>query len=223
MKAVILAAGVGSRLGKPYPKTLNKLPNGETILGRQIRIFKKYGIDEIYVVVGFKMGLIMESFPEVFYKYNPVYYVTNTSKSLLCALKDMNDDVLWANGDVVFDEEILEQMVNQPGNAVAVNSSKCGEEEVKYKVNEQNFLTAISKQVENAQGEAVGINKISKEDIESFKNALDRCADNDYFEKGLEMLIDEGKNISIVNISDFRCVEVDFEEDWKIATELFTQ
>jgi L-glutamine-phosphate cytidylyltransferase len=223
MKAVILAAGVGSRLGKPYPKTLNKLPNGETILGRQIRIFRKYGIDEIYVVVGFKMGLIMERFPEVFSKYNPVYYVTNTSKSLLCALKDMNDDVLWANVDVVFDEEILEQMVNQPGNAVAVNSSKCGEEEVKYKVNEQNFLTAISKQVENAQGEAVGINKISKEDIESFKNALDRCADNDYFEKGLEMLIDEGKNISIVNILDFRCVEVDFEEDWKIATELFTQ
>ncbi|MCX8131256.1 MAG: phosphocholine cytidylyltransferase family protein [Clostridia bacterium] len=223
MKAVILAAGVGSRLGKPYPKSLNKLPNGETILGRQIRILRKNGINEIYVVVGFKMGLIMESFPEVFYRYNPVYYVTNTSKSLLCAIRDMNDDVLWTNGDVIFDEEIIAHMVNQAGNAIAVNSSKCGEEEVKYKADNKNQLTAISKQVQDAHGEAVGINKISKEDIENFKSALENCSDNDYFEKGIEMLIDNGKKFNIVNISNFKCIEVDFEEDWKIATELFTQ
>ena len=37
MKAIILAAGIGSRLGKPNPKSLTKLSTGETIIGRQIK------------------------------------------------------------------------------------------------------------------------------------------------------------------------------------------
>ena len=69
MKAVILAAGVGSRLGRPFPKSLSLLPDGERILGRQIRIFQQFGINEIFVVVGFKKELIMEEFPQVYYKY----------------------------------------------------------------------------------------------------------------------------------------------------------
>jgi len=222
MRAVILAAGVGSRLGKPYPKSLNKLPSGETILGRQIRILRKNGIKEIYVVVGFKMELIMESFPEVFYKYNPIYYVTNTSKSLLCGIRDIDDDVLWTNGDVIFDEEIIEHMITAKGSTVAVNSSKCGEEEVKYKVNGENILQEISKKVKDADGEAVGINKIAKSDIQDFKATLEKCEDMDYFERGIEFLISQGKQIGILNISGFKCIEVDFEEDWKAATELFT-
>ena len=221
MKAIILAAGVGSRLGKPFPKALNKLPDGESILGRQIRILRKNGIQEIIVVVGFKMNLIMESFPEVFYKYNPIYYVTNTSKSLLCALTDLDDDILWTNGDVVFDEEVIEKMLHTEASAVAVNSSKCSEEEVKYKANPRNFLTHISKLVENPDGEAVGINKMARCDLPHFRRALSEVEDNDYFEKAIEIMLRQGSHIKIVNISDYRCIEVDFDEDWAIATELF--
>src|SRR6056297_2461183 len=101
MKAVLLAAGVGSRLGRPFPKSLVKLPGGERILGRQIRILREKGIRQIFVAVGFKMDLIMEEFPNVYYRYNPFYYITNTSKSLLCILEDLDDDVIWLNGDVI--------------------------------------------------------------------------------------------------------------------------
>ena len=65
MRAIILAAGVGSRLGNPFPKSLSLLPGGERILGRQIRIYRELGIKEITVVVGFKKELIMEEFPQV--------------------------------------------------------------------------------------------------------------------------------------------------------------
>ena len=68
MKAIILAAGVGSRLKRALPKTLSVLPDGDSVIGRQIRILKKFKIHEIYVVVGFKKSLIMEQHPEVFYK-----------------------------------------------------------------------------------------------------------------------------------------------------------
>ena len=159
MRAVILAAGIGSRLGNPFPKSLSMIPGRERILGRQIRILRKFGVREIFVVVGFKKELIMEEFPQVYFRYNPVYYLTNTSKSLLHALEDMDDDVIWANGDVVFDEEVIRRIVDTDGNVVMVDRSECGDEEVKYRTNEHNEIIEISKTVVNGEGEAVGINR----------------------------------------------------------------
>ena len=221
MKAVILAAGVGSRLGQPFPKALSQLPTGERILGRQIRILREHGIKEIIVVVGFKKEFIMEYFPGALYKYNPLFYLTNTSKSLLMGLQDCDEDVLWMNGDVICDEAVINRVLQAPGNAVAVNSAHCGEEEVKYQTDGDGYLKAISKRIKDPQGEAVGVNKISREDIESFRKALDECEEHDYFERGIEILIAQGKRFETVDIFDCRCVEVDFPADWEVAVSLF--
>lgn len=221
MKAVILAAGIGSRLGKKLPKCLTQINNDETIIGRQIRILKENGINEIIAVVGFKKELIMEFYPEIFYKYNPLYSVTNTSKSLLEGLKDLEDDVIWLNGDTVFDDNIIKLMMSYSGNAVAVNRSRCAEEEVKYKTDKDGFITEISKKVKDAEGEAVGINKISKEDINEFKQALLKCNADDYFEKAIEMMVIEGKKFKAIDIGENRCIEIDFNEDLSTAIDLF--
>lgn len=221
MKAVILAAGVGSRLGRPFPKCLSVLPDGERILGRQIRILRQCGVKEIIVVAGFKKELIMEEFPDVYYCYNPVYYITNTSKSLACAIKHLDDDLIWTNGDVVFDEEVIREMVNCKGNAVAVDRKKCGDEEVKYRADQHGLILEISKTVKEPEGEAVGINRVQKSDIPAFLQALTDCQDNDYFEKGLEMLIARGFDFTAKDISAYRCIEVDFEEDLQQALHLF--
>lgn len=223
MKAIILAAGIGSRLSRPFPKSLSVLPYGETILGRQIRLMRELGIKEIIVVVGFKMTLIMEQFPEVYYKYNPDYYITNTSKSLLKAVDDLDEDILWTNGDVVFDKPVLEKFLNEAKDEsrIAVDRKSCGEEEIKYLLNDKGYITEISKQVVNAEGEAVGINIIKQKDLSAYKEALRRCEDQDYFEKGLEFIIDEGANLKPVDVSEHACVEVDFEEDWQFAEKTF--
>ena len=71
--AVILAAGVGSRLGNILPKCLIEFPNKKTILSHQIELLKEIGIKEIVVVVGFKKEIIMEKYPHVVYKYNFLY------------------------------------------------------------------------------------------------------------------------------------------------------
>ena len=223
MKAVILAAGIGSRLSRPFPKSLSVLPYGETILGRQIRLMRELGVEEIIVVVGFKMTLIMEQFPEVFYKYNPDYYITNTSKSLLKAVENLDDDILWTNGDVVFDKPVLKKFLDEAKDEsrIAVDRKSCGEEEIKYLLNDKGYITEISKQVVNAEGEAVGINIVKQKDLDLYKEALRRCEDQDYFEKGLEFIIEEGVNLKPVDVSDHACVEVDFEEDWKFAEKTF--
>ena len=221
MKLVILAAGVGSRLGRPLPKSLSVLPDGNTIIGRQIKYARELGISEIIVVVGFKMNLIMENFPDVFYKYNPFYYITNTSKSLLSAVEHLDDDVLWINGDVVFEKEILQKIIDKEDNIVAVNTSLCGDEEVKYTTDNSGKIIQISKKVENGEGEAVGINKILKKDLNCFKKCLTKCDDSDYFEKGIEYLIEKDVEIKPLNISEYKCMEVDFIEDWNEVLKQF--
>ena len=60
MKIVILAAGIGSRLGNPFPKPLTPLNNGKSIMQMQIEnISSHFNIDDISTVVGFKKNLIM--------------------------------------------------------------------------------------------------------------------------------------------------------------------
>ncbi len=227
MKIIILAAGIGSRLGNPFPKPLTLLQNGKSIMEIQTEnITSKYDIDDINVVVGFKKDLIMERFPELTYIYNPFFDQTNTSKSLLRALKKYkNESVLWFNGDVVFDDlilDILHPHIEANESFVAVNTSKVADEEVKYTLKD-NYIDKLSKEVKNGLGEAVGINFISSKDIKSFIKRLEECNDNDYFEKGLEMAIEhDAICVKPIDISKYSCIEVDFTEDLENANKIFS-
>jgi len=227
MKIGILAAGIGSRLGNPFPKPLTPLNNGKSIMRMQIdNLTEFYNIDDISIVVGFKKDLIMERFPEVTYIYNPFFDRTNTSKSLLKALKKNKDkSVLWLNGDVVFDAQLLKKLtpfISKKQSFVSVNTSKVADEEVKYTLKD-GYISSLSKSVKNGLGEAVGINFIAADDINSFIDRLEECDDNDYFERGLELAIEKDRvKIQAIDISDFDCMEVDFKEDLENANNLFS-
>lgn len=226
MKIVILAAGIGSRLGNPFPKPLTPLKDGQTIMERQIGNLKsRFNQNDIAIVVGFKKDLIMEAFPNQLFIYNPVFDQTNTSKSLLRALiKFRNEPVLWLNGDVVFEVNLIDKLLPfiENGNSfVAVNNSEVGEEEVKYSIDSDGFIKEISKSVSPAVGEAVGINFISSQDIPLLISHLEKCGDNDYFERGIETAI-QNENLKILplDISEFNCLEVDFLEDLNRANKI---
>ena len=225
MEIVILAAGIGSRLGNPFPKPLTPLKDGESIMAKQLKNITAYfDINDVTTVVGFKKDLIMERFPEVNYVYNPFFDRTNTSKSLLQALKKhRGKSVLWFNGDVVFDEKLLSVLQNDIKNHnsfIAVNTSSVADEEVKYTLKD-NYVFELSKEVKNGLGEAVGINFISKNDLDIFITQLENCGDNDYFEKGLEMAIAENSlKVKAIDISMYNCIEVDFKEDLQNANNI---
>jgi len=221
VKAIILAAGIGSRLGNPRPKPLTQLSTGEMIMGRQVEYLQQVvSIDDILAVVGFKKDLIMEEFSEITYVFNNVYDRTNTSKSLLKALRKVRvDDVIWLNGDVVFDPEVLVRVVASETSCMAVNTASVAEEEVKYTVAADGSINEVSKTVVNALGESVGINKIMAKDIPLFIKMLERCENDDYFERGLEFAIESGLKIYPVDVSDVLCIEVDFTEDLEKANQ----
>ena len=221
---VILAAGMGSRLGRDLPKPLTELSDGRTIMQQQHdNIAAAFGNDvTITTVVGYKLEHIIDAFPDVEYVYNEQYDQTNTSKSLLRALKATGKQgVLWMNGDVVFDPQVLVRVagrVHADESFVSVNTSTVSDEEVKYTVDAEGFVVELSKQVQGGLGEAVGINYISSRDKAAFIRQLQRCGDQDYFERGLELAIaHDGLKLEPVDISDLYAVEIDFAEDLERA------
>lgn len=220
VQAVILAAGMGTRLGKPWPKPLTPLVDGRTIMRQQMdNLEKAFGSDlRVMTVIGFKLELIIEAFPDVAYVYNENYDQTNTNRSLLKALRIASDGgVLWMNGDVVFDPAVLERakpLMDAGTSFICVNTSATAEEEVKYTVDADGYVALLSKTVENALGESVGINYISASDRANLIAGLEACADTDYFERGIEIAIEKvGMKVVPLDISDLFAVEVDFEDD----------
>ncbi|MDT3331063.1 MULTISPECIES: phosphocholine cytidylyltransferase family protein [Microbacterium] len=223
-KIVILAAGMGSRLGRSLPKPLTTLNDGRSIMGQQHdNIHAAFGpAAPITTVVGYRAETIVEAFPDVDYVYNDRYDQTNTSKSLLRALKATGKSgVLWMNGDVVFDPRVLGRalaLVEAEQSFVTVNTSKVSDEEVKYTVDAEGNIAELSKTVVGGLGEAVGINYISRADKPALIAQLGNVDNQDYFERGLELAVAEnGLKLRPLDISDLYAVEVDFAEDLERA------
>jgi CDP-glycerol glycerophosphotransferase len=228
VNVVILAAGMGTRLGRPYPKPLTPLADGRSIMRQQLdHLRETFGPQaRITVVVGFKMDLIMEAAADdASFVYNELYDQTNTNKSLLKALRlAPPGGVLWLNGDVVFVPGLLDSLrpqIEAGQSFVAVNTERVADEEVKYTLDGDGFVKELSKNVVGGLGEAVGINYVAPADRDTLIEHLDRCADLDYFERGIETAIAEtGLRVAAVDISGYGCVEVDFEPDLARANQL---
>jgi choline kinase len=220
VQIVILAAGMGSRLGRSLPKPLTVLADGRSIMQQQHdNIFAAFGREaRITTVVGYRAETIVDAFPRVDYVYNDRYDQTNTSKSLLRALAATGrGGVLWLNGDVVFDPRVLGravELVEADRSFVTVNTAKVSDEEVKYTVDAEGFVKDLSKVVVGGLGEAVGINYISSRDKKTLQRQLQRVDDQGYFERGIELAIaHDGMRVEPLDISDLYAVEVDFAED----------
>lgn len=220
VEVAILAAGLGTRLGLQAPKALTPLVNGQCILGRQLDGLRQAFGDgaHIAVVVGFRADQVMAAFPDVRFVYNERFAETNTAKSLLRALRTSPEGgVLWLNGDVVFDAALLDviaPVVAADRSFVCVNTAAVGEEEVKYRVDAQGYVSELSKSVTHAGGEAVGINYIAGADKALLIEHLERCAEQDYFESALESaIVADGMRVLGCDISDYFAVQVDFASD----------
>ncbi len=224
---VILAAGMGSRLGRSLPKPLTKLADGRTIVRQQMdKLDEAFGVGhyDLHIVVGYKREHVMEAVPTATFVHNERFKETNTSKSLKQAFDEVGEGgVLWLNGDVVFDAEILKrarQHLEADQSFVTVNTAAVGEEEVKYTTDAEGWILELSKVVKDGLGEAVGINFISSKDRTSLRARLEEVADQDYFERGIELGIEQdGLKVVPMDVSDLYAVEVDFVEDLSRANQ----
>jgi len=219
-QVVVLAAGMGTRLGRTLPKPLTPLCDGRSIMQQQLDGLRAVLGESVSVtaVVGYRAKAVMRAQSELRFAFNPDYARTNTSQSLLRALRSsLPGGVLWLNGDVVFDPAVLEltlPFLRADESFVCVDTASVADEEVKYTLDADGYIAELSKTVVGGLGEAVGINYVSAADKPVLIEHLARCADQDYFERGMETAIQHaGVRFRPIDISAYRATEVDMPED----------
>ncbi len=112
LKAIIIAAGTGSRLSpltNERPKCLLEV-GGKTILERAIESLKENGVERIAVVRGYLGHLI--DYPDVTYYENPRFKENNVLGSLFCAEDEMDDDFIVSYSDIVYSSAIVARLVS---------------------------------------------------------------------------------------------------------------
>lgn len=236
-EAVILAAGVGSRL-RPLtddkPKALVNV-SGASILERAVQALMAHGVERLVVATGYREEAIRRALDgvgiEVVYRRNPHYETTQNSVSLACCRDVLSGAAFFKlDGDLLFDSAILRQLDASTGIlAVAVDrSAALDPEAMKVQIATDGRIVAFGKgiPVASAAGESIGIERISAAASAPLFDELEAAGakgeTNLYYEDVYSRLIQRGAlQASLVDVSDLRWCEVDSKVDLERAERLF--
>ena len=234
MKAIIFNSGIGRRMGsltKDRPKCMVELYNGETIFERQIRILSSCGINEFIVTTGpYKEQLvdIANNYKDLKFTFveNTNYKNTNYIVSMNNCYDLLNDDVLLLHGDLVFNKELINKVINNKNKSVCLYNEikKLPEKDFKARFY-NNILKQVSISIFDEDCYAFQpLYKLRKRDIETWKKKVKEFVENGqinvYAENALNEIADE---ISIIGMSykDDYIEEIDNEEDYnRVSNEL---
>ena len=237
MKAIILAAGIGSRL---RPLTENKPKSmvgvaGKPILKHQIDAYIKAGVTDIGVVVGYcgesiREYLMHEKNVNIHFFENKEYENTNNMYSLWLA-KDFvkRESFYLSNADVVFSDNILALNKNDE-SMIFVDKGVYNDESMKVSLNASNRINHISKKVvrEFSYAASIDVYRFNKEDGEILLNHVEELIVEkkklkDWTEVALNNLFEEGRiNPVPVDIESRKWVEIDNYDDLAEADKLFS-
>jgi choline kinase len=223
MRAVIMAAGVGSRIQgliHNKPKCLIEA-RGQSLISRTVELLQRKGIDDITVITGYKSEQIRrEVGTQVRYFDNPFYRVTNSIASLWLAKDLLDDDLILMNADLYFEEEVLDIALAQEDHAVMLSdSSRIEDADFRFGV-EGRCIRKTGNKLTNAETdcEYVGIVRISKSFIGTFKNRLEQMVSgrdmNNWWEGVLYSFIEESMDIFHVDVMGTFWTEVDTPDDY---------
>jgi choline kinase len=185
MKAIILSAGQGSRLGHMVddkPKCLIDF-NGRTLLDRQLDTLAATGVDEAVVVTGFHDDLVQEAIaarpggPNVRTVFNPFFKVADNTGSLYMAREELSGDCLVWNGDTLVSKALMAKAVgnDRGGICVTIDRKDDGYDDDDMKVVEEGGrLKAIGKRIsEGVNAESIGLLSFRAGGAEQFRKAIE--------------------------------------------------
>ncbi|MBL4815487.1 MAG: phosphocholine cytidylyltransferase family protein [Shewanella sp.] len=239
IKAIILAAGVGSRI-RPLtdncPKSLLKIGD-KTILEMMVSHIQACGINEIVFVLGYLehhiKDFVGQNFPDlnVHFITNEHYADTNTGYSLMLTEEAVKDSsFIKFDADVVFDIEILKNLIaSEHDTCLCVDKNiNLEAEEIKVIIDDKGHVIKASKEVNpnDAVGESIGIEKISSDTAQLLFAELkemmkDKANHQDYYESGYERLIAKNVIFNVLDITGLKWTEIDTVEDFATAERIF--
>jgi L-glutamine-phosphate cytidylyltransferase len=187
MKAIILSAGQGSRLGHlvdDRPKCLIDF-GGRSLLDRQLDTLEANGVREAVVVTGFHDELVSEAIgrrsggPEVRTIFNPFYKVADNTGSLFMAREELAGDCLVWNGDTLVSDALMGRVLANPqrGICVTVDRKESYDEDDMKVVEESGLLKAIGKRLpmDRVNAESIGLLAFRSGGAEQFREAISQA------------------------------------------------
>lgn len=235
MKAIILAAGMASRL-RPLtlhtPKSLLTI-DGKSLLQRSMDALIQNGIKDFVIVTGYLHekieAFVKEQYADtisVKFIYNNVYDSTNNIYSLWLARPEAEgEDFLLLDSDLLYDPQIItEVMANKAANVLTLIKHDLGEEEMKVVTDADGVIKEISKTCNpsDAAGESLGIEKIGKEYSAALYKELEvmmnkEHLENKFYELAFDRLIPQGHTYNVLDVSHLFSCELDTVEDFENA------
>jgi choline kinase len=238
MKAIILAAGVGSRirpLTDEKPKPLLDI-NGKTILQRMVDAILGTQIKEIIVATGYRSeqvkNFLKKLYPEIqfIFIHNEKYEETNTAYSLYLTRRAVgDDDFVKFDADVVFEPLVLKKLLNSELSALCIDKNiNLDKEEVKVITDGKGNVLEVGKKLDPnlSKGESIGIEKIDSYAAKILFSELYKLMENidnwqEYYDDSYTALVKKGISMMAVDVSGLKWIEIDTLDDYKKALEMF--
>ncbi|MDD5679948.1 MAG: phosphocholine cytidylyltransferase family protein [Candidatus Omnitrophica bacterium] len=240
MKAIILAAGRGSRLQgftEDKPKCLNHLGD-KTILERQVAVLRSAGIDDIIIVTGYKAEMLKKFGFKTY--TNPRWAETNVLRSLLAAAEEFTEPAIVTYSDIFYGRDTVNRLVKENKDAVVVYDldwRKLWSERFdnplddaeSFKIGPDNRITEIGKRVKSLdeiEGQYTGLMRFTPTAFGWIKDFAvkqkDDALDRTDMTSLLGSLITSGHPIYGMAIKGGWC-EIDTERDLKLANSLYNE
>ena len=231
MKALILNSGLGHRMGvitKDHPKCMTEISFKNTILSRQLRMLSSFGVEEVVMTTGYYNQILVDYCNQLhlplkfIFVNNPDYATTNYIYSIYCAKEQLkDDDIILMHGDLVFESQVMEAVIDSPVSCMAVSSTlPLPEKDFKAVIKDNRIEKVGIEFFDNAMA-AQPLYKILKQDwlvwlsnIEKFCEAENRKC---YAENAFNEASDQCK-IYPCDVEDMLCAEIDTPEDLEVIT-----
>lgn len=246
MQAIILAAGMGRRLGdltRGHTKCMVEV-NGQTLIDRAIHQLSKLNLTRLVLVVGYKgkelkeyIGNRYDDILKIEYIENPIYDRTNNIYSLALA-KDIlcEDDSLLLESDLIFEDSMLDMLVNHPDpNLALVAKYETWMDGTMVRIDSErnivNFVPKAAFRFEDVSVyyKTVNIYKFSKEfsqkEYVPFLDAYSKVmGNNEYYEQVLRVItMVHNSTLKALDIEDKKWYEIDDIQDLDIASAIFSE
>ncbi len=226
MRAILLAAGVGSRIASEIgnmPKSLVEV-NGEPLIVRTVKMLRRNHL-EVSVITGFRHELIEEALRpyEVDIIYNPFYEVTNSMGSLWFARDRLvGSDILLANADVFYEQNLLDMLFSAEFDVLLANDSSRVDEGDYFFRTEDGYITQFGKELERHErdSEYVGMAILRNDWVRRFRKRLSDMVEHGeyglWWENVLYSFVGEDEqNIRAMDVAGCFWAEVDTLADYE--------
>ncbi|MBU0686988.1 MAG: phosphocholine cytidylyltransferase family protein [Candidatus Margulisbacteria bacterium] len=232
MKVIILAAGMGTRLFPITKKTHKCLleVGGKLIIQHQLDAIKSYGDIEVVVVGGYKIDDLKNHLKDsVTVLDNPRYETTNSIVSLWIAKKELDDDVIIMNADIIFDEMVFRRLAeNEDGICVAISKKWDPKKGYKVQIKGKNIVDMGMNLAPNIiGGEYAGIIKFSKSAAKLLQNILDSFMKENkvtgWFESAVVKMLKNGSKANFITVDDYLWHEIDTKDELENTRKIFNK